>query len=133
MKFSFSQDFYPPAPSVSIRIALPEERPFPDVFTALLDTGSDGTIFPLQVLQVLDPPLLYTTKVRGISGPKRELPVFQIDILFDQLRISNNFVIGDDQGEDILIGRNLLNKLVFLLDGPNAQTDLYETRPKIRP
>ncbi len=132
MKFPFSQDFYPPAPVVSIQIALPGEQPLLDNFPALLDTGSDGTIFPLHILQLLDPPLIYTARVRGISGPKRDLPVFQLDIFFNDLRFPNHFVIGDEQGEDILLGRNLLNKLVILLDGPHAQTDLYETRPKIR-
>ena len=37
-------------------------------------------------------------------------------------------VAADDLGEDILLGRNVLNKLILLLDGPRAQAGVLTRR-----
>ncbi|MBI5650440.1 MAG: hypothetical protein HZC40_08355 [Chloroflexi bacterium] len=35
----------------------------------------------------------------------------------------------DDQAQEIILGRNVLNRLILLLDGPNEQTEILERRP----
>jgi len=39
-------------------------------------------------------------------------------------------VVGDEQGQEILLGRNVLNKLIVLLDGPGRQADVLVHRPE---
>ena len=41
-------------------------------------------------------------------------------------------VVGDDQGSEVLLGRNVLNKLILLLDGQSRETELLEQRPQSR-
>ena len=38
-------------------------------------------------------------------------------------------VIADETGSTILLGRNFLNRLILLLDGPNQQSDILLRRP----
>jgi hypothetical protein len=38
-------------------------------------------------------------------------------------------VIADETGSAILLGRNFLNRLILLLDGPNQQSDILLRRP----
>lgn len=38
-------------------------------------------------------------------------------------------VVGDEQGRDVLLGRNVLNKLIVLLDGPGRLTAVLSRRP----
>ncbi len=47
----------------------------------------------------------------------------------DELILPGVLVAADDQGSDVLLGRNVLNKLILLLDGPASQVDLFSSRP----
>ncbi len=47
----------------------------------------------------------------------------------DELILPGVLVAADDQGSDVLPGRNVLNKLILLLDGPASQVDLFSSRP----
>jgi len=36
------------------------------------------------------------------------------------------YIIGDDTGDEIILGRDVLNKLPLFLDGPEQQTELLD-------
>jgi len=40
------------------------------------------------------------------------------------LRLPGVFVVGDELGSEIVLGRNVVNKLRVLLDGPAGQSDI---------
>ncbi|MCZ7674389.1 MAG: hypothetical protein M5U34_48285 [Chloroflexi bacterium] len=40
------------------------------------------------------------------------------------LHLVGLYVVGDDQGEDVILGRDVLNKLPVFLDGLKAYTDV---------
>jgi len=91
---------------------------------ALLDTGSDGCLVPIAYLeQILAPPMA-DTHIRSHWGEWRAAQLFAVDIELGSLRLPDVFVVGDEQGTEIVLGRNLLNKLRVLLDGPAGQTDI---------
>jgi len=50
--------------------------------------------------------------------------VYKVDIFFDTTRLPNMEVVGDDWSNEIIIGRNVLNRLRLLLDGPQQVTEL---------
>ena len=52
-----------------------------------------------------------------------------LDIFVGSFRFSALEVVGDGHRMEIIIGRNLLNKLVLLLDGPHRLTDVWDSRP----
>jgi hypothetical protein len=37
-------------------------------------------------------------------------------------------VVGDEQGEEIVLGRNVLNRLRLLLDGPSRLTEILSRK-----
>ena len=39
-------------------------------------------------------------------------------------------VVADRRGKEIILGRNVLNKLILLLDGLHQQTDVLTRRPR---
>jgi hypothetical protein len=41
-------------------------------------------------------------------------------------------VVADDLAADVLLGRNVLNRLILLLDGPDGMTDVLPRRPRLR-
>jgi len=68
------------------------------------------------------------TNVRSHLGERlHRVSVHKVDIvLFDSIRLPNIEVVSDDFGSNIIIGRNLLNKLQLHLDGPNEVARITE-------
>ena len=128
MTTPYSKKYHPPAPVLSVGIAIPDEAPLQEAFTALVDTGADGTFIPSSVLENLNLPVSYMTNVRSHLGERLyRVPVHKIDlILSDSIRLPSVEVVSDDFGEQIIIGRNVLNKLLLHLDGPKQTTKVTE-------
>jgi len=119
MKSAYSKEYDPPAPVLPISLAAPEEAPQIGPQSALIDTGADGTFIPTAFLEQLDVPVIYATNVRShLSERLRRVSVHQIDILIDTIRLPGIDVVSDDWSNEIILGRNILNKLSLLLDGP---------------
>jgi hypothetical protein len=51
---------------------------------------------------------------------------YLISVQANGILLPGVYVVGDDYGDDILLGRDVLNKLVLCLDGPQYQTDLFD-------
>jgi len=123
MKTPYSRKYFPPAPILSVSLAVPEGAPQLGPHIALVDTGADGTFVPTRFLEDLVAPIVYATYVRPSLGEGRHrVWVYQVDILLDSTRLPGIEVVGDDWGDEIILGRNFLNRLRMLLDGPNQTT-----------
>lgn len=122
------KDFSPPAPVLLIGFALPDEDPRYGTHSALIDTGADGTFVPTRLIEEMNLPVAYMTNARSyLTEPVRRVAVHTADvILFDSIRLPNIELVADDWGDKIIIGRNILNKLRLLLDGPNMKAELLE-------
>lgn len=123
----YSEDYFPSAPVLPVSITVPGESSTGG-FSALVDTGADGTFVPTSILEDLDLPILYMTNVRPHLGESlHRAAVYQVDIiLFDSLRLPGIEVVGDDWGDQIILGRNVLNLLRITLDGPGKTISLSE-------
>lgn len=125
MKTQYSREYSPPAPILSVNLTVPEEAFQLGPYPALIDTGADGTFVPTTLLEQLGVPIIYATNVRSHLGEStHRVSVHKVDILLGTLRLPNIEVVSDDWGTEIIIGRNLLNKLKLVLDGPKHVTEL---------
>ena len=125
MKTIYSDDYSPPAPVLNITLAVPDQAPRVGPYSALIDTGADGTFIPTAILERLTLSVIYTTIARvHIGGSRQQVSVYELDILFDTNRLPNVEVVADDWGNEIILGRNFLNKLRLHLDGPKQITEL---------
>jgi hypothetical protein len=122
-KQPYNKAYYPSAPVLPVRLASLLNKKH----LALVDSGADGTFIPTDLLSVLDIQPLYTTNVRShFSEILQRVPVYQVDLIFfDSIHLPAVEVVGDDWGKQIILGRNVLNKLDLRLNGP-AQTTLVE-------
>jgi predicted aspartyl protease len=125
MRAPYSKDYFPPAPVLLISFAAPKASPQIGPYSALIDTGADGTFIPTSLLEQLNVPIVYATNVRShLSERLHRVSVYKVDLLLNTIRLPNIEVVGDDRNNEIIIGRNVLNKLQLLLDGPKQVTDL---------
>lgn len=59
-------------------------------------------------------------------GAAYALRTYLVDVEIGGLTLPGIEVIGDDVADQILIGRDVLNKLRLLLDGPRQKTELLD-------
>lgn len=124
----YSQVYFPPAPVLPVNLAVPEASSQVGPDSALIDTGADGTFVPTSLLEPLGVPVAYMTDVRSHLGERvLRVPVHKIDLIFfGSIRLPGIEVVSDDWGDQIIIGRNVLNRLRLRLDGPGQATAMLE-------
>lgn len=124
MKYPYSSSYQPPFPSTIVVIRNDEAGLSTQSVPALLDSGADATMVPIDLLQHIVAPPVVNTRIRSHWGEWRAVQLFMVDIEVGSLRLPNNFVVGDDEGDEVILGRNVLNKLCLILDGPKRMTEI---------
>lgn len=118
MKYTYDLTYRPSFPAVTAVLTNPEEELRTAEQHALVDTGSDGTLVPIALLQDLLAPALNDARIRSHWGEWRSVQLFLVDLEIAGSAFPGVFVVGDETGEQIILGRNMLNKLHLALDGP---------------
>jgi hypothetical protein len=78
----------------------------------------------LALLENVLAPVLTETRIRSHWGEWRAVQLFLVDIELNGLTLPGVFVVGDDTGVDVVLGRNVLNKLHLALDGRAQLTEI---------
>jgi hypothetical protein len=78
---------------------------------------------------VIEADEIYTAKLRMHWGEAEAVSIHLVDLDVAGYRLPAIEVVADDYSGQVLLGRNVLNKLILLLDGPQNRTDVLEKRP----
>jgi predicted aspartyl protease len=124
MKYPYDISYQPPFPVAQVAFYNSEEGLRTASENALLDTGSDGSLVPIAYLRQILAPALTDTRIRSHWGEWRPAQLFVVDLELGNMRLPGVFVVGDEQGNEIVLGRNILNGLSILFDGPAKLTDI---------
>ena len=131
MSIPYDTRFAPPAPVLRVRLSSPGESPQDEFQAGIADTGSDGTLVPLRILETIEAIGVGEAVLYGVLGETRAVHVYEVDFHVENATLPNALVIGDEHGNEIVIGRNILNNLILLLDGQQNTADLLERRPNL--
>ncbi len=124
MSYPYLDAYYPPMPALELYLGYPEEASTLGPLTAIVDTGADGTLVPQSLIDEIGAPFVDDVRVRSHWGEWRNMQLFTVDIGIGTLRLPAVEVAGDDQGKEIILGRNVLNRLRLLLDGPAGRVKI---------
>lgn len=122
MNTPYAQTYKPPAAVIEVSLAAPGLTETVGPFTALIDTGADTSLVPKSVLLALGAPSLFEAQLRSPWGELHPVVVYLADILIGAERYPGIEVAADETDTEFILGRNLLNKLSLLLDGPHQVT-----------
>lgn len=89
-----------------------------------LDSGSDTSMMPLTALKAVEAEYLETKRVRGLFGHARNADLYLVDVQLGDYRVPAVRVIGVPSGETAIIGRDILNHLIVVLDGIGSTTEI---------
>jgi predicted aspartyl protease len=122
----YSNVFFPSAPVVEIRLGAPGAEVTLGPVEAFVDTGADATLIPMSYLNQVSARKVDQATVRSHWGERRSVSIYSVALEVDVHHFSAMWAVGDELGSEVVLGRNVLNRLRLLLDGPAAMTEVLE-------
>ena len=129
--FYYDTKRFPPAPVVVIKLTASETNLSTVDLAALLDTGADASFAPLHILESIQAGIGKIYRARSMWGEKQSFSSFIVDLHFDDITLPGIVMLGYD-GNEVVLGRDVLNKLWLELDGPAQKVDVAARRPRRR-
>jgi hypothetical protein len=114
--------FSPPAPVVNVRVRNAESGVVVTDIPMLIDTGADVTLLPSSVVTAAGlAPHGWEYDVVGFGGFSHRSQAVQADVVcFGRVFRGLYLIVDEAVG---ILGRDILNDAVLLLDGPNLRWD----------
>ncbi len=127
MKRSYNHDYFSPIPVLQVRFSTPEWELYTESLRAIVDTGADGTLVPIKHLQKIGASVEGHSGLRSQWGERRPVNLYLVDVEIEKLTLPGVWVVGDEVGDEIVLGRNVLNRLRLLLDGTLTTTEILDS------
>ena len=121
MRLAYRADYRPPIPSLPVRLYSSVTDRYTEPMLAILDTGSDASMVPLRYLLSIGAEETAPGWLITITGSRQAVALYFVDIQLEREIAPGLRVIADEEGEDIVLGRDFLNRFPLLLDGPIRQ------------
>lgn len=116
--YEYDSSYAPPAPVCPIRIGVAGHEPTFGPLPALLDTGADISVVPLPLLQRIGAQQIGQGRARGVWQSARDVDVYVISLTVEGLHWRALRVVTNQENDELILGRQILNRLKLLLDGP---------------
>ena len=121
---SYDPTYNPPIPTLPVVVYNDDAGLRTAQLNALVDTGADGPLIPIVYLRHVQAYPIAEAFLRSHWGERRRVHLFRVDLRIADLVLPGITVVGDDQGQEIVLGRDVLNKLRLLLDGPVHEIEI---------
>jgi predicted aspartyl protease len=119
IRYRYATNFSPPAPFVHVVLRNPKAGYASGEMPAQLDIGADRTIIPQRAANEIRLSAVREITVAGLGGELHTLKVFLVAIQIHDLQPFAIEVAAHDDEPFVLLGRDVLNHLRIVLDGPN--------------
>lgn len=120
----FSHAYFPPMPVLNVSLSAPASDDWNGPYLAVVDSGADFAIIPLALLSPLDPPVIRPAMLSSQWQDRRPVYVYEVDLRIGDMILPAVDVAGDPYSDEVLLGRNVLNRLDLRLEGPGLRTHL---------
>ncbi len=122
--YPYDMSFEPPMPVVDIQSQSPGRASLPSTFSALLDSGADGTMVPIDLLEAAEARCVGVARLRGITGASMTVDVYVLNIRVGPHWVRGTRVVAVAAHTEIVLGRNVLNHLIVTLNGLAGVTEI---------
>lgn len=85
---------------------------------AVVDTGADATMLPIDVLGAAGALFLQSRRLFGVIGPSQQVDTYLTTIQLGAHTIHGVHAVAVPVGSEAIIGRDVLNELEIKLNGP---------------
>jgi predicted aspartyl protease len=113
----YSRDYDPVAPVIEIHVR-DIERAEPEIsIIALIDSGSDATLLPADVIHATRAQYANTRRIRGILGAPSVVDTYMVSIRIGTHTVQAIEAVAVNDVDEAVLGRDVLNQLVIVLNG----------------
>lgn len=88
---------------------------------AKVDTGADQTVIPALLAEQLALREARRVRFGGLGGVETELPTYEVQLVIRDLAPVTIEVAASEGEPHVLLGRDVLNRYLVVLDGPNGK------------
>jgi predicted aspartyl protease len=127
-RFTYDASLDPPAPMIPVRISGPVGEDAV-LLPMLVDTGADCTLVPAPIVRRLGLPRIDVIGVSGVGGGTGRATVHAACVEFAGVRVVARIVAF---AEEAILGRDVLNQTVLMLDGPGLAMSVDSRATKRR-
>ena len=121
VSYDYDSRYEPAAPVVSVSFGLSGEMALQEV-EALLDSGADATMVPVDVLIASQARYVEQRLMRGVIGEAVTVNLYLTAVHIGEHVVQGVRAIGVPVGSEVIIGRDVLNQIEVTLDGPAQET-----------
>ena len=129
LQFNYDTNQSPPQPTVKMVVASSQSGRATRSLVAIVDTGADATLIPLKELKSLAALVGDSRWIRNLWGERQACKTFIVEVQIEELVLPGIEVLGYP-GDEVILGRDVLNKLWLGLDGPQQQLEIAEKNPR---
>ena len=122
--FDYDATYDPPAPCIPITVDGLDPTKSPVTVTAFVDSGADGTMLPIDILQAVGAMYEASMWLRGTTGSRQRVDSYTVSIHIETETMHAISAVAMPVGSEPLIGRDVLNQLVITLHGIAGVTEL---------
>ncbi len=123
LDFPYDEAYFPAMPVVEVGVDGYAGRSRRTV-SALIDSGADGTMFPVDVLEAVDASYEDTVQMRGVLGSTEQVDRYTVAIYLGPLILHGVNAVAIPSGGESVLGRDILNYLSLTLNGPANMTEI---------
>jgi len=125
MEYKYSRNFNPPAPVVELSISAPLSNAS-TLSIALIDSGADITVIPDGTISQLKLWRVDSMPTSGFGKDVIEATVYAAILSVEGILKPKIYRVLSWNEDYALLGRDLLNQLIAVLNGPSEELSLRE-------
>jgi hypothetical protein len=124
-----SRWFAPPAPLARVALRHPVNGTTQSDVPMLIDSGAEVTLVPLASINAIGVTPLSGDgyEIMGFDGSRSVARAVQLDLLFLRRAFKGRLLVIDQEWG--ILGRDILNHVAILLNGPSLSWDEYGGNP----
>ncbi|MCX6048428.1 MAG: retroviral-like aspartic protease family protein [Chloroflexi bacterium] len=112
--------YSPSAPVINFKLVADHELEL----VALVDSGADATMIPINFLREINAPYVKRQRMRGVTGVAQQVNLYLVTIQISVHRLPAIRVIATTPGNEVILGRDVLNHLIVMLNGLAGVTEI---------
>ena len=115
--YPYSRNYQPAMPVIEVGLGKGGQREPGLLRIALVDSGADGTRVPVDLLDEIGARLVGAARIKGILGDSQVADIYLVSLRVGPHLLSTLRVVAAAEGDEIILGRNVLKQLVVTLNG----------------